>query len=79
MVIQESLNREDPWRSRVAEADALGHLAPTFGDADIGPLFDLLIDQQSLGDRNEEVRSKMLTVRLGRKRTNLCTDTYAGW
>lgn len=64
MVIQESLDREDPWRSRVALADALRHLTPYFTESDMSPLFDLMIEKQSLGDRSEDVRSNMLRVSL---------------
>lgn len=62
MIIPESLDREDPWPARVAQADALCAMGPAWTTQDIIPLFDFLVVQQSLGDRNEAVRTRMLAV-----------------
>ncbi|PWN50148.1 ARM repeat-containing protein [Violaceomyces palustris] len=60
MVIESTLNREDPWHIRSAIAVALRHLAELFNSTDVVPFFEFLIVGQALGDRNEDVRQKML-------------------
>ncbi|KAH9815238.1 armadillo-type protein [Melampsora americana] len=62
MIIPESLDRQDPWPVRVAQADALCALAPLWTTQDIIPLFDFLVVKQSLGDRSEAVRTRMLAA-----------------
>ncbi|OAV93029.1 hypothetical protein PTTG_02828 [Puccinia triticina 1-1 BBBD Race 1] len=62
MIIPESLDRNDPWQHRLAQAHALCLLAPSWEKDDILPLFDFLVAQKALGDRNEEVRTRMLAA-----------------
>jgi hypothetical protein len=62
MIIESTLNREDPWRVRVAVADTLRLLSEFVGPDDIRSVFRLFIDEAALGDRSEQVRSKMLEV-----------------
>ncbi|CAH7688084.1 armadillo-type protein, partial [Phakopsora pachyrhizi] len=61
MIIPESIEREDPWKHRVALANALYQLAPHWSEAEILPLFSFLVEQ-SLRDRHEEVRTSMLAA-----------------
>jgi hypothetical protein len=61
--IEASLHQEDPWRERVAIAEAFSHLAPLLESGEVMSFFRLLIDQQALGDKSEVVRLKMLEVR----------------
>jgi hypothetical protein len=60
MLIEASLHQEDPWRERVAIAEAFSHLAPLLESGEVMSFFRLLIDQQALGDKSEVVRLKML-------------------
>ncbi|KAN0062681.1 translational activator of GCN4 [Thecaphora frezii] len=60
MVIESTMSREDPWRTRAAIAKALRHQAEFFQGSDVAPFFDFLIGGQALGDRNDDVREKML-------------------
>jgi hypothetical protein len=60
LVIDSTVGREDPWRTRVAIALAFQHLAPLFNGSDVEPFFEFLIQGEALGDRSEEVRQKML-------------------
>ncbi|WFD34946.1 translational activator of GCN4 [Malassezia cuniculi] len=61
MVIDSTLNREDPWRTRAAVADALGRIASFVGDADLGPLFDFFLENDAaLADRDENARRAMI-------------------
>ncbi|PWY99964.1 ARM repeat-containing protein [Testicularia cyperi] len=60
MVIEATKNRQDPWQTRAAVAVALKHLSQLFQGSDVVPFFQFLIDGQALGDRNEEVRQRML-------------------
>lgn len=62
MVIEESLNAEDPWRARKAIATTLKLVAPYFSPADVAAFFDILITGEALGDRSQSVRSEMLEV-----------------
>ncbi|KAA1088540.1 translational activator of GCN4 [Puccinia graminis f. sp. tritici] len=62
MIIPESLDRNDPWQHRLAQAQAFCLLAPSWENDDILPLFDFLVAQKALGDRNEEVRTRMLAA-----------------
>jgi hypothetical protein len=63
MLIEASLHQEDPWQARSAHAEALQHLAPFYESEQVEQLFQLLVADQALGDRSEQVRSKMLDVR----------------
>ena len=60
MVIAETVNRGDPWESRVAIAIALQNMIPLTPNTAVTPLFDFFITREALGDRNPEVRRKML-------------------
>jgi hypothetical protein len=62
MIIPESLDRNDPWQHRLAQAQAFCLLAPSWEQDDILPLFDFLVAQKALGDRNEDIRTRMLAV-----------------
>lgn len=63
MVIEETLNREDPWRCRVAIARSFKSIAKYLQTPDTLTIFDLLLAGGALGDRSGEVRSEMLSVR----------------
>ncbi|CAH7670730.1 hypothetical protein PPACK8108_LOCUS5457 [Phakopsora pachyrhizi] len=61
MIIPESIEQEDPWKQRVALANALYQLALHWNKAEILPLFSFLVEQ-SLRDRHKEVQTSMLAV-----------------
>ena len=60
MVIAQSLDRADPWPTRVAIALAFERLAPSFPETKVEPFFRFLIQDEALGDRSEDVRREML-------------------
>lgn len=60
MVIEETVDRPDPWWVRGAVAQAFQHLSPLFVASDLVPFFQFLIERQALGDRSESVRKMML-------------------
>ncbi|KAG1831619.1 armadillo-type protein [Suillus variegatus] len=60
MVIASSLDRSDPWATRVAVALAFEHLAPSFTEDQVEPFFVFLIKDEALGDRSSDVRRGML-------------------
>ncbi|KAF9234000.1 armadillo-type protein [Melanogaster broomeanus] len=60
MVIAQSLDRADPWPTRVAIAVAFEQLAPSFPDTAVESFFNFLIQDEALGDRSPEVRREML-------------------
>lgn len=62
MVIESTLNREDPWRTRKAIASALKAASVHFDSASVQTLFNLLLVDGALGDRSQDVRSEMLEV-----------------
>ena len=62
MVIAQSLDRADPWPTRVAIALAFERLAPAFPETQIEPLFQFLIADAALGDRAPDVRRAMLSA-----------------
>ncbi|KAG6848260.1 hypothetical protein H0H93_001776 [Arthromyces matolae] len=62
MVIASSLDRTDPWPARLAVAQTLENLSPTFTPDEIEPLFQFLVKDQALGDRSPEVRRGMLNA-----------------
>ena len=62
MVIPETLNRSDPFESRIAIAAALEKIAPLLSAQLVVPVFDFLVIQEALGDRHGEVRRTMLTA-----------------
>ena len=63
MLIEASLEQQDPWQHRVAIAETLGHMSEIYGSEEVVAVFKLLIQEQALGDRSEIVQSKMLNVR----------------
>ncbi|KAI0316101.1 ARM repeat-containing protein [Amylostereum chailletii] len=62
MVVEQSLDRTDPWQTRVAISQAFEQLAPAFSDADTVPFFSFLIKNEALGDRSSDVRRGMLNA-----------------
>ena len=62
MVIPQSLDRADPWPTRVAIALAFEHLAPSFLNTLVAPFFTFLIKDEALGDRSADVRRQMLSA-----------------
>ncbi|KAJ3394121.1 translational activator of GCN4 [Entophlyctis sp. JEL0112] len=61
IVIPESLNKKDDWPARSGIARALHSCAPVIRtEFLLELLFDFLINQESLGDREESVRLQML-------------------
>ncbi|KAI8978208.1 ARM repeat-containing protein [Trametes punicea] len=60
MLIPQSVDRTDPWPTRVAIARAFELLAPAFTPEDVVPFFKFLIKDQALGDRHPDVRRGML-------------------
>ncbi|KAK8869849.1 hypothetical protein IAR55_000417 [Kwoniella newhampshirensis] len=62
MVIPETVNRPDPWDARVAIALALEKMAPLLSASMVAPIFDFLINKESLGDCHSEVRRAMLNA-----------------
>ena len=62
IIIEESLNREDPWKTRVAIAKAFGAVSQYMGEAEVSLFFDVLIGDAALGDRSPDVRGSMLAV-----------------
>ncbi|KAI5995298.1 armadillo-type protein [Pisolithus orientalis] len=60
MVIPETLNRPDPWPTRVAIASVFEQLAPVFPDTQVEAFIRFLIKDEALGDRSSEVRRGML-------------------
>ncbi|OLL26425.1 Translational activator gcn1, partial [Neolecta irregularis DAH-3] len=63
MLIKESLNAEDPWVSRHGVANTLVLLADRFEGELLDELVQFLTDE-SLGDRNSDVRQMMLKAGL---------------
>jgi len=62
MVVAQSVDRSDPWASRLATARALELLAPYFTANDLESFFKFLIEDQALGDRTADVRRGMLSA-----------------
>lgn len=60
MVIASTLDRADPWPSRVAVARAFELMAPSFTPDNLEPFFKFLINDEALGDRHPDVRKDML-------------------
>ncbi|KAI6029055.1 armadillo-type protein [Pisolithus microcarpus] len=60
MVIPETLDRLDPWPTRVAIASIFEQLAPFFPDTEVEGFICFLIKNEALGDRSSEVRRGML-------------------
>ena len=62
MIIPETLDRPDPWPTRVAIALVFEQLAPIFPDTQVEAFFVFLIKDEALGDRSAEVRRNMLNA-----------------
>ncbi|KAG2190049.1 hypothetical protein INT46_000027 [Mucor plumbeus] len=64
MVIPETLDRVDPWEARVGIALTLKAVAPFMQLENASDFCKFLINDQALGDRNEQVRKQMLEAGL---------------
>ncbi|KAG0198297.1 translational activator of GCN4 [Mortierella sp. GBA30] len=64
LLIQESLNRQDPADQRFGLSMALKNIAPMMTASDLQPFAEFLIRQDALGDRNSDVRQGMLDAGL---------------
>ncbi|KAG0366840.1 translational activator of GCN4 [Gamsiella multidivaricata] len=64
LVIQESLNRQDPSDQRFGLSMALKNIAPLMTASDLQPFAEFLIHQDALGDRSADVRQGMLDAGL---------------
>jgi len=62
MVIAQSLDRADPWPARSAIAKTFELLAESFTEDTLEPFFKFLIHDQALGDREGDVRRRMLAA-----------------
>ncbi|KDQ56445.1 hypothetical protein JAAARDRAFT_36597 [Jaapia argillacea MUCL 33604] len=62
MVIEQSLNRTDPWPTRLAISQAFEYAAPYFTENEVVPFFSFLIKDEALGDSSPEVRRGMLNA-----------------
>jgi hypothetical protein len=62
MIIAETVNRTDPFPTRIAIATAVEKMAPQVPQASVASLFDFFISQEALGDRHSEVRRTMLNA-----------------
>ncbi|EPQ55338.1 ARM repeat-containing protein [Gloeophyllum trabeum ATCC 11539] len=60
MVIEQSLNRIDPWQTRQAVARTFQLIAPYIPSEEIENFFTFLIKDEALGDGAPEVRREML-------------------
>lgn len=60
MVIASTLDRVDPWEARLATADAFYQIAALFSEDQVIPFFQFLIEAEAIGDRNLDVRRRML-------------------
>ncbi|THH11230.1 hypothetical protein EW146_g8121, partial [Bondarzewia mesenterica] len=60
MLVENSLDRTDPWQTRLAVAQTFRSLSSIFSEVDVVPFFEFLIKDEALGDRNAEVRRGML-------------------
>lgn len=62
MVIEESLNRQDPYHIRTAVAQAFQALCPLMEKPHVLYLFDFLVTEEALGDRSSSVRQALLAA-----------------
>jgi hypothetical protein len=62
MVIAASLDRSDPWQTRVAVSHTFELLSPLLPEDEVQPFFEFLIQDEALGDRTAEVRRGMLSA-----------------
>ncbi|KAF8985319.1 translational activator of GCN4 [Entomortierella lignicola] len=64
LIIQESLNRQDPADQRFGLSMALKNIAPLMKASDLQTFAEFLIRQDALGDRSSDVRQGMLDAGL---------------
>ncbi|KAI8599877.1 armadillo-type protein, partial [Dissophora ornata] len=64
LIIQESLDRQDPSDQRYGLSMALKNIAPLMTSSDLQPFAEFLIRQDALGDRSADVRQGMLDAGL---------------
>ncbi|RUS31239.1 hypothetical protein BC938DRAFT_478212 [Jimgerdemannia flammicorona] len=64
MVIASTLSRKDPWESRIGLALVLKELARHIRPSELQHFTEFLIKGEALGDRNEDVRHRMLDAGL---------------
>src|SRR6266508_1388966 len=62
MVIAETVDRLDPWSTRLAVAQAFKFLASSLTEEQLEPFFVFLINDKALGDREAAVRKEMLSA-----------------
>lgn len=62
MVIAQSLDRSDPWTTRVSVSRTFELIAPYLPASIVPAFFKCLIEDQALGDRTPEVRKGMLAA-----------------
>ena len=60
MLIAQSVDRADPWPTRLAIAQTFELSAPSFSEDTLEPFFKFLTDDEALGDRHPDVRRGML-------------------
>ena len=60
MLIAQSVDRSDPWPTRLAIARSFELLAPSFTEDVLVPWFIFLTQKEALGDRHPDVRRGML-------------------
>lgn len=60
MLIAHSIDRSDPWPTRLAIANTFELLVPSFTDDILVPWFNFLIHKEALGDRHPDVRRGIL-------------------
>jgi hypothetical protein len=60
MIIPETVNRTDPYETRVAIALSFQRLAPLMSDTLVDPVFEFFVVKEALGDRHGAVRRGML-------------------
>ena len=62
MVVAQSLDRSDPWPTRLAISGTFQAVAPFVTATEVEPFFAFLINDEALGDRTPEVRRGMLNA-----------------
>jgi hypothetical protein len=62
LVLEASLNREDPWKARCAIMESFGCLSPTLGKDNVLVIFELFLNGNACADRHAAVRQRVLDV-----------------
>ncbi|KAF7965509.1 hypothetical protein HWV62_43100 [Athelia sp. TMB] len=62
MVIANSLDRSDPWSTRLAISRTFELMAPSVTSSEVDQLFTFFINDEALGDRAPDVRRGMLNA-----------------